>query len=115
MRLLFDQNLAPRLSIDLADLYPDSAHVRHVGLERANDDLVWRYAKAGGFAIVTKDDDFRQLSFVFGPPPKVIWLRLGNCSTATVEATLRGRQSDVVAFGADATAALLLLSKIRQP
>ena len=74
MRLLFDQNLAPRLSIDLADLYPDSAHVRHVGLERANDDLVWRYAKAGGFAIVTKDDDFRQLSVVFGPPPKVMWL-----------------------------------------
>ena len=83
MRLLFDQTIAPRLvsprlSFDLADLYLYSAHVRHVRLERAHDDVVWRHAKAGGFAIVTKDDDFGQLSFVFWPPPKVSRIRLDH-------------------------------------
>ena len=41
MRLLFDENLAPRLVAALADLYPDSGHVRDVGLARANDAEIW--------------------------------------------------------------------------
>lgn len=35
-------------------------------------------SKAGGFAIVPKDADFRQLSFLYGSPPKVVWLRVGK-------------------------------------
>lgn len=81
MRLLLDQNLSFTLVQALADLYPDSAHVREVGLERADDDQVWRYAATRGLAIVSKDSDFRQMSFVRGHPPKVIWIRRGNCST----------------------------------
>lgn len=34
--------------------------------------------------VVSKDSDFRQLAFLFGPPPKVMWLRVGNASTARV-------------------------------
>jgi len=37
MKLLFDQNLSPRLLRLLADLYPDSTHVRDVGLRDASD------------------------------------------------------------------------------
>ena len=111
MRLLFDQNLEPRLSRDLADLYPGSAHVRDVGLERADDAAVWEYAASGGYAVVTKDDDFRQRSFLFGAPPKVVWVRLGNCKTADVEALLRARRDDISSFDADPTAALLVLSR----
>ena len=44
MKLLFDQNLSPRLLPALADIFPNSNHVRNVGLGRADDDAVWRYA-----------------------------------------------------------------------
>jgi len=84
VKLLLDQNLAPRLVAALAALYPDSKHVRDVGLAAANDDDVWRYAATGGFTIVSKDADFHERSFVLGPPPKVIWIRRGNCSTTEV-------------------------------
>jgi predicted nuclease of predicted toxin-antitoxin system len=74
VKLLFDQNLAPRLVARLADIFPASEHVRDVGLAAGDDLAVWEYAKAGGFAIVSKDADFRQLSFLYGSPPKVVWL-----------------------------------------
>lgn len=93
----------------LAQLYPNSAHVRDFGLASADDEPVWRQAAAEGFTIVTKDDDFRQRSFLRGPPPKVVWVRLGNCRTADIETTLRARSAEILAFGADAEAALLVL------
>lgn len=111
--LLFDQNLAPALSRRLADLYPASVHVRNVGLAAADDEAIWAYAAGAGYAIVTEDDDFRQRSFLRGSPPKVVWTRLGNCSTADVEAALRARHADLVAFASDPTAALLVVA--RQP
>ena len=60
MKLLFDQNLSPRLTLLLADIYAESVHVREVGLREADDLAIWLYAKAEGFAIVSKDSDFQQ-------------------------------------------------------
>lgn len=92
-------------------MYPGSAHVRQFGLQAADDEAIWGHAAAAGFAIVTKDDDFRQRSFLRGHPPKVIWVRLGNCRTADVEALLRVRAEDVRAFAADPQGALLVLAR----
>ena len=89
MKLLFDKNLSPALSRRLSDLFPDSVHVRDVGMKATDDPKVWNFAKAGDFMIVSKDADMHDLSLVFGNPPKVIWLRLGNCSTRQVEELLR--------------------------
>lgn len=55
MRLLLDQNLSHRLKAPLAGVYSDVAHVREFALERADDTSVWDFAKANGFAIVSKD------------------------------------------------------------
>jgi predicted nuclease of predicted toxin-antitoxin system len=82
MKLLFDQNLSPKLVNRLADLFPGSSHVQSVGLGCADDHQVWEYARLNGFAIVTKDADYNNLSVLRGQPPKVIWLQLGNCTTA---------------------------------
>jgi predicted nuclease of predicted toxin-antitoxin system len=98
MKLLFDQNLSRRLVPRLADVCPEATHVSMVGLDRAPDEQVWAYARANDYTIVTKDSDFKERSVVRGTPPKVIWLRLGNCTTDRVEATLRGRQTDIQAF-----------------
>ena len=109
VKLLLDANLSPRLVAALGDLYPGATHVREVDLQLADDDTIWDYARAHGMAIVSKDGDFRQLSFLLGAPPKVIWLRRGNCSTKTVEAILRQYHQEVVAFFAQDEAAFLAL------
>jgi predicted nuclease of predicted toxin-antitoxin system len=110
MKLLFDENLSHKLVRLLADLFPDSVHVRDVGLKAADDLVVWTYAKDNGLMIVSKDSDLRQRSFVFGHPPKVVWVRLGNCSTSDVEDLLRRHFAAVKAFDEDDYASFLSLS-----
>lgn len=110
MKLLFDQNLSPRLPAMLAADFPGSIHVRNVGLAAAADPLVRAFAAANGFVIVSKDIDFQQRAMLYGHPPKVIWVRLGNCSTTAVADLLRLRRTDIRAFDADPTASFLALS-----
>lgn len=110
MRFLFDQNLSPHLRDLLADLYPGSIHVRDVGLQSADDASVWDYAATQGLTIVSKDSDFRQRSFLFAHPPKVIWLRRGNCSTSEVATILRTHYDDIVTFEEDEVGSFLALS-----
>lgn len=110
MRLLFDHNLSPRLPNVLAVEYPKSAHVREFGMASAPDISVWEYAAAEGYAIVSKDSDFEQKAFLYGHPPKVIWLRVGNCPTTVIAAFLRNHLADVLAFEADPAAAVLALA-----
>lgn len=57
MKLLFDQNLSPRLVKLLSDLYPGSTHVFHVKLDRATDRVVWRYALDHELTILKRSRD----------------------------------------------------------
>jgi predicted nuclease of predicted toxin-antitoxin system len=110
MKLLLDQNLSHRLVSQLAVGFSGSTHVRAVGLLDADDERIWDYAKRNGFSIVSKDSDFQQRALLYGHPPKVIWLRLGNSGTNAVAALLRTRQADILAFDADPMEAILILS-----
>ena len=110
MKLLFDQNLSYKLALSLADLFPDSTHVREVHLQEADDLVVWESAKQHGFMIVSKDSDFHQRSFVFGFPPKVIWVQLGNCTTTEVEQLIRKDFDAIKGFYENTEAAFLVLS-----
>ena len=109
MKLLFDQNLSPRLPGLLSDLFPESAHVRELGLRDASDSLIWRRAQQAGFVIVSKDSDFQQRSLLYGHPPKFIWLRVGNCSTHTIEELLRKHCAGIQAFEQSTTESHLML------
>jgi predicted nuclease of predicted toxin-antitoxin system len=108
-RLLFDQQLSPCLVSRLSDLYPAASHVSLVGLDRASDEAVWAFAQANEFIIVTKDADFGDLGVLRGFPPQVIWLRLGNCTTAHVESTLRFHHPTIRAFSTERSAGVLML------
>jgi predicted nuclease of predicted toxin-antitoxin system len=110
VKLLFDQNLSPKLVGRLADLFPDSCHVQAVGLDCADDDRVWEYARLNGYAIVSKDEDYNNLSVLRGCPPKVIWLQLGNYTTAQVVVVFRARYADIEAFDQDPSLGTLALS-----
>lgn len=109
MKLLFDQNLSPRPAVRLADAFPGSTHVQAAGLGAASDDAVWEYARANGFAIVTKDSDFAESGVVRGSPPKVIWLQLGNRTTTEVETVLRANRSMLDDFADDPSAGTISL------
>jgi predicted nuclease of predicted toxin-antitoxin system len=109
MKLLLDQNLSPRLVQRLVDLYADATHVSLVGLNRATDSAVWEYARANDCIIVTKDADFSDTSVLLGSPPKVIWLRLGNCTTSDVEQTMRRASVQIAVFAMDTTVGMLEL------
>jgi predicted nuclease of predicted toxin-antitoxin system len=110
MKLLFDENLSPKLVRLLGDLFPDSVHVRDIGLNAADDPLVWKYAQENVLIICSKDSDMHQRSFVLGHPPKIVWVRLGNCSTTDVEDLLRRHFDAIEAFDADDYASFLALS-----
>ena len=110
MKLLFDENLSHKLAWLLEDLFPNSTHVRAVGLEAAGDPLVWEYAKDNSLILVSKDADMHQRSFLFGHPPKIVWVRLGNCSTSDVERLLRQNISTIKIFIDDPNASFLVLS-----
>ena len=107
MKLLFDENLSPRLVGLLSTLFPGSAHVRDVGLAQADDGTVWSYAKDHGFAIVSKDSDFHQMSFIWGFPPKVIWIRRGNCTTMDIAVLFQRHHAALHDFEADTEATFL--------
>lgn len=110
MRLLFHQNLSPRLAGLLTNLYPGSIHVRDVELERADDQAVWSYAINHRLMIVTTDADLHQMSFLYGHPPKVVWIQRGNCSTNEIASILRTRHNDLAAFERDPESSFLALN-----
>jgi predicted nuclease of predicted toxin-antitoxin system len=64
MKLLLDQNLSWRLVKPLQGSFPESAHVRDLGLDRASDVDVWEYARREGFVIISKDSDVEQRSIL---------------------------------------------------
>jgi predicted nuclease of predicted toxin-antitoxin system len=107
--LLLDQNLSRHLVARLAGAYPGATHVALVGLDRASDTEVLVYARAQSLAVVSKDADFVDLVSLMDTPPKIIWLRVGNCSTDDVEETLRSERAAIVAFLADRESRVLEL------
>ena len=89
MRLLFDNNLSHKLVNRLIDIFPGSSHVMNLKLDESEDSLIWNIAKENNYVIVTKDADFNEFSLVKGYPPKIIWLRIGNCSITEVDKIFR--------------------------
>lgn len=101
MKLLFDQNLSWRLPQKLANLFPDSIHIRDIGLKESLDIDIWDFAGSNDYAIVSKDTDFLQRSLLYGHPPKVVWLGVGNCTVQTIEDLLRKYSVVIHTFGHD--------------
>ncbi|HEX8598095.1 MAG TPA: DUF5615 family PIN-like protein [Chloroflexia bacterium] len=109
MKLLFDHNLSPRLAQKLSDLYPQSEHVYNIGLDRATDDEVWHVAHDNDYVVVTRDSDFSDLSTLRGFPPKIIWIRIGNCPTSRIEAVLRAQEEQIKVFANDSSSGVLMI------
>ncbi len=107
MKLLFDETLPASFVRRLADVFPGSIHVRDVGLQASDDALIWAYAKTNGCIVVSKDSGYADRSVLYGPPPKVVGVRLGNCTAQAIADLLRRHSATLHTFAADQTAAFL--------
>ena len=103
MKLLLDQNISRKLVKELESLFPGSNHVYPLGLHKASDEEIWDYARDNGLTIVTQDSDFNEKSLVYGYPPKVIWLRIGNVSTQNIKRLLKKHHKDILLLEKDKT------------
>ena len=110
MRLLFDEQLSEDLSELLADIFPGSLHIRQIGAGGVADATVWQLAKTHVCLLVSKDEDFHRLSVLLGAPPKVIWIRRGNCRTEEIAGLLRQRHADIQRFVQQEEATFLALA-----
>lgn len=110
MKLLFDENLSPKLPRLLTTQFPGSLHLRDCGLKGATDEEIWEYARANGFVVVSKDSDFYQRSLFYGSPPKFVWLRIGNCTRDDLVALLTIHEQEILALDSDPFESVLVLS-----
>ena len=100
VRFLLDENLSERLVPALGARFPNALHVRVLGLGGESDVRLWEVAAREQCVLLTKDEDFVQLSVVRGPPPKVLWLNVGNASTPAIAKLLLSNASAIEAFAA---------------
>ena len=80
--LIIDENLPASL---VAKLGPGCIHATALGA-RLTDEQLWGRARMPAGVILTKDADFFDRLTLDGPPPKVVWVRLGNLKRAALEA-----------------------------
>ena len=84
MKFLVDNQLPAAVAKYLRSRGFDCEHVLEAGLGDANDGAICRYAGLQERIVISKDQDF----FFFATRPeaniRLIWVRLGNCRTATL-------------------------------
>ena len=110
MKLLLDENLSPKLPALIAAQFPGSLHIRDCGLKGATDEAIWGFARTNNFTIISKDSDFYQRSLFYGSPPKLVWLRIGNCTRDDLVNLLLKYELEINALDADPLESVLVLS-----
>lgn len=110
MKLLLDENLSDRIVYKIIDLYPGSEHVKTLALTNTDDGIIWEYAKANNFMVVSKDSDFHQRSLLYGHPPKFVYLRIGNSPTSKIVGILRDDFDIIIQFGSAESESILVLA-----
>lgn len=111
MKLLFDQNLSFKLCEFLQAAFPGSRHVKDIGLTEALDEEIWDVAAQEKFVVVSKDADFLHKSLLFGHPPKVIQLQVGNCPTRRIRDLFMLEEKIIKEFLLDPDEALLIIEE----
>ena len=105
-RFLVDNQLPVALCRWLESKGCQAEHVLALQLAQSRDELVWERAGRDGAVIVSKDEDFAQLTVVRPEPVAVLWLRIGNCRTPALLATMERAWPDI-ALQLDAGARLI--------
>lgn len=95
MRFLIDQQLPPVLAESLRASGFDAVHVRDLGLSAAADTAIWDEARRDNAVVISRDEDFVRLTRRPGGA-RVIWIRLGNCTNASLLAAMDANWSEML-------------------
>ncbi|RUM74737.1 MAG: hypothetical protein DSZ11_03515 [Sulfurovum sp.] len=106
-KLLFDNNISHRVIPRIADIFSNANHVMLENLDESSDVKVWFFARSNDYTIVIKDSDFNDLVIYKGIPPKVIWIKLGNCKVRDIENVLRDNVEAIKDFLNEPNSAIL--------
>lgn len=99
MKIIIDENISSRLVTLIQHVFPDVEHVKSLGLMTTNDFNIFMFARQNGFdAILTLDEDYYNIQLTHGIPPKIIWLRLGNCSTNALSEVILNNADTIYTF-----------------
>lgn len=97
MKFVIDQQLPATLASWFEAKGYEAVHVRDLGLHRASDAVIWRYARDQDAVVVTKDEDFA-LMRGRTDGPQVLWLRVGNATNRVLRARLDKVWPDVLSW-----------------
>lgn len=115
MKLLFDENLSPKLLGQLQDLFPGSENALLNGLAQQGDQAIWSHAKVDDFTIVTTDRDFSIILNRLGHPPKVVLLESWKYPTRAAAVLLRQYSIRIFEWEASSEGLLVLRQATKSP
>ena len=99
MKILIDQNISFRIVSLLKLHFPFADHVKSFGMEYSNDHDIYMFARNNEFqAILTLDEDFNHLQLIHGTPPKIIWIRGKNSTTAILASVINENVEQINLF-----------------
>ena len=84
MKFIVDAQLPPALAHFLATKNEEVKHVLDLQMLEASDSEIWTLALKEDWVIISKDEDFPIRASVSANAPKIIWVRIGNCSKQTL-------------------------------
>jgi predicted nuclease of predicted toxin-antitoxin system len=97
LRFIIDENISWRLKKLLPhwEILPVNEIAQAA---RLSDLSIWQFAKSNRYQILTFDEDFSELQNLYGFPPKIIWLRIGNTSTNHIASLLLKKEYELIDF-----------------
>lgn len=113
MKLLIDENLPDAFIEVVSGRFPVSAHVKQLELTTTDDEVVWRFARDNGFALLTQDSDFERKAAQRGAPPKVILVRTGNIRTPLLRPIIAAQLDRIERFLTSSTETMMYLPRPR--
>ncbi|QQR88184.1 MAG: DUF5615 family PIN-like protein [Flavobacteriales bacterium] len=99
MTIWLDAQLSPVLANWIRATFNETCFpIRDLGELNMADETLFLRAKKEADLLITKDVDLVHLLHRHGPPPKVVWLRMGNTSNARLKQVFTQRWSDIMAL-----------------
>jgi predicted nuclease of predicted toxin-antitoxin system len=89
VQIWIDAQLPPSIATSFRRAFSvDALHVLELGLVGAKDEQIYEAARSADAIVVTKDSDFVRILERLGPPPRILWITIGNATNAELWQTL---------------------------
>jgi len=95
VKFLVDANLPPRLCVWLRSHRHEAEHLFDSNLLTATDTHIWERGNIESLVIFSKDVDFYDRALLFGAPPQVVHVAVGNCSNTRLFEMLAHEWDDI--------------------